>query len=68
MFVITRAKAAEILNVGERSVARARQVLDKSVPELVRAVERGNVAVSAAAEIAKLPHAEQRERILMTDV
>jgi len=42
-------RAAKMLNVGERSVARARKVIDKGDPELVAAVERGEIAVSAAA-------------------
>jgi hypothetical protein len=42
-------RAAKMLNVGERSVARARKVIDKGDPELVAAVERGEIAVSKAA-------------------
>ena len=48
-------RAAEMLNVGERSVARAKAVLDEGVPELIDKVERGDVSVSAAAEVARLP-------------
>jgi hypothetical protein len=55
--------AANMLNVGRRSVQRAREVIDDGVPELVEAVERGEVSVSRAAKIASLPREEQAARI-----
>lgn len=48
--VETQAGAAERLNVSERSVRDARRVVDHGAPELVRAVDRGEVSVSAAAK------------------
>jgi ParB-like chromosome segregation protein Spo0J len=54
-------RASELLNVGERSVARARQVQEHGSPELIHAVEQGTVSVSAAADVATLPAQEQRE-------
>jgi N6-adenosine-specific RNA methylase IME4 len=54
-------RSSELLNVGERSVARARDVREHGAPELVRAVERGAVSVSAAADIATQPIESQRE-------
>ncbi len=56
----TQSAAAEQLNVGVASVRRARKVSDHAVPEIVDAVERGDVSVSAAAEVADLPQAEQK--------
>src|SRR5262249_54845849 len=58
---LSQAEAADLLNVAKRSVERAREVLDQGAPELVQAVERGDVSVSAAAEVATLPEPEQRE-------
>lgn len=58
---VSQAKAAEILNVSERSVKTAGKVIDHGAPELVRAVEAGRVSVSAAADVATLPKAEQTE-------
>jgi hypothetical protein len=49
---VSRAAAAQLLNVSERSVASARKVVDEGAPELVVAVERGKVSVSAAADVA----------------
>jgi len=40
---------------------RAKQVVESGSPELVEAVDEGEVSVSAAAEIARQPHDEQRE-------
>jgi N6-adenosine-specific RNA methylase IME4 len=59
--VPTQGEAATLLNVSERSVRTATEVRDQGAPELVRAVERGNVSISAAADVAKLPLGEQQE-------
>lgn len=37
---VTQQAAADMLNVGKRSVERAREVIDNGAPELVQAVER----------------------------
>lgn len=57
---VSQAKAAEMLNVSERSVRSAAKVLHDGDDDLVHAVERGEVAVSAAAKVAELPKQEQR--------
>jgi ParB-like nuclease domain len=54
-------RASALLNVGERTVARAREVLEHGAPELKHAVEKGEVSVSAAADVATLPERDQSE-------
>lgn len=49
---VSQPDAAKLLNVSERTVRTARKVADHAIPELRAAVERGEVAVSAAAEVA----------------
>ena len=56
---VSVAEAAEALSVGERSVKRARKVIDKGTPELQDAVRDGTVAVSRAAKLADKPPDEQ---------
>jgi ParB-like chromosome segregation protein Spo0J len=46
-------EAADIFGVGEQSVKRARKVLKDGTPELVAAVEKGEMTVTAAAETLK---------------
>lgn len=58
---VTVARAAEMLNVSERSVKSARKVQERGAPELVAAVDDGRVSVAAAADIAEAPKAEQVE-------
>jgi hypothetical protein len=52
--VVTRAEAAELLNVSPRSVATARKVIRNGTPALVEAVRNGEIAVSRAAKVADL--------------
>jgi N6-adenosine-specific RNA methylase IME4 len=59
--VPTQGEAAALLNISERSVRSAREVQEHGAPELVHAVERGAVSVSAAADVATLSAQEQRE-------
>jgi len=54
-------QAADMLNVGKRTVERAREVIDDGAPELIAAVEKGEASVSAAADLATLPKEEQTE-------
>jgi hypothetical protein len=61
---LSQPQAADSLNVSERSVRNAKEVLDDGVEELVEAVDRGEIAVSKAAEIAKLDDDEQRTAIV----
>lgn len=56
-------QAAAMLNVGRGTVEAAARVLKHGAPELVAAVERGEVAVSVAAQVAALPVEEQREAV-----
>jgi ParB-like chromosome segregation protein Spo0J len=58
---VSQEDAAEKLKVSRRSVQSATKVKDDAIPEVIQAVERGDVTVSAAAEIAELPKADQRK-------
>jgi ParB-like nuclease domain len=52
---VKQATAAAILNVSDRSIRHAGVVRKHGTPELIRAVEQGEVSVSAAARQAKPP-------------
>ena len=58
---MSQSDAAGLLNVGKRSVERAREVLDGGSPRLIHVVEGGYVSVSAAADVATLPKEQQTE-------
>src|SRR5262249_10269413 len=58
---VTQQEAADLLNVGKRSVQSARTVLDHGTPELQKAVEQGHLPVSAAAQATKLPPKQQQQ-------
>jgi hypothetical protein len=56
---VTNEEAAKLLNVGERSVRRARRVQREAIPEVTIAVEKGEVNLVAAERIAAKPKPEQ---------
>lgn len=64
---VRQEEAAELLHVSERSVRHARTVQEQGAGELVARVERGEMAVSAAAEVARLPVTEQLEILRAAD-
>ncbi|MEP0518535.1 MAG: MT-A70 family methyltransferase [Hyphomicrobiales bacterium] len=60
-------QAAEMLSVGQKSIERAKIVENNGAPGLVEAVQSDQVKVSAAADIASLPIAEQVALIEQAD-
>jgi N6-adenosine-specific RNA methylase IME4 len=64
---LSQPEAAQLLNVGERSVKRARTVQEQGVPELAAAVDRGSVAVSTAEVVAREPVEVQRQVLAPVD-
>ncbi len=58
---ISTADAARMMNTSERGVERAKVVDRDGAPELVAAVQSGQVSVSAAADVATLPKQQQTE-------
>jgi len=58
---VSRERAAELLKVSPRTVATAAAVVAKGAPELIAAVDRGDIAVSTAARLVTLPKARQAE-------
>jgi len=59
-------QVAQLLHVSRRSVQNARALIDHGTPELVAAVDQGEVAVSTAADLARLPADTQREVLTRT--
>jgi hypothetical protein len=60
---VTQPEAAAMLNVSRDSVQKARRVIDKGTTELVQAVERGDMSLREAAEIATVEPEQQAEII-----
>jgi ParB-like chromosome segregation protein Spo0J len=58
--LVSQPKAAEIMRVSRPEVQRAKKVLTDGVPELVQAVEAGEMTVGMASEIAQAEPAAQR--------
>lgn len=58
---VSHEEASQLLNVSTRTTESASRVLEHGTPELVQAVEQGEVKVSTAATLTKLPQAQQKE-------
>ena len=63
---VTQTEAAELLKVSVDSIQRARQVEAKGVPELLKAVESGDLDVTNASAISSLSQQDQAD-ILQLD-
>lgn len=63
---LTQAAAGALLNVSERTVRAASRVHTHGTAELVAAVESGEMAVSTAAQLARLPVDDQRAALAKT--
>lgn len=65
---LERGEAAGRTNVSVASVAMAKKVLAEGSPDLIRAVETGKIAVSAAKSLVALPDVEQSTIALEPDI
>lgn len=59
----TNAELSEISGVGERTIKQAKAVQTKAAPEVLEAVQRGEIGLPKAAAIAQLPKEEQATAI-----
>jgi hypothetical protein len=57
---ISQDEAADLLNVGKRTVERAKVVYREAETEIIHAVEQGKLSVSHAAKAAKLEPMDSR--------
>jgi hypothetical protein len=60
---LTQAEAAAALNVGERTVRNAQAVIRDALPDVVQAVERGELSLEQAVQMAKLPDDQQKDAL-----
>jgi len=60
---VSQPEAAEMLNVSRRSVQQAAKIEREAIPEVTQAVERGQVSLHAAVQIAEFPEEVQEEII-----
>jgi ParB-like chromosome segregation protein Spo0J len=60
----TATKAASLAGVGHATIERAKEVTTKGAPELQRAVERGQISISRAAQLVSEVPAQRRYRHL----
>lgn len=65
--VRARDEAAEVVGVSGRLVGAAETVLEHGAPDVIEAVRRGDVVVTAAAELAQLPAEKQAELLRSFD-
>ena len=52
---VSQGEAAELCNVSVNSIGRAKKVLNSAIPEIVAAVDSGQVTVNTAASLAQQP-------------
>lgn len=64
---VSRAEASRLLNVSPRTVASAAVVRAHGTTALVQAVEKGNIPVSVAEKLARLPAATQQAAVTTPD-
>ncbi|MFQ5510200.1 MAG: ParB/RepB/Spo0J family partition protein, partial [Leptospirillia bacterium] len=64
----SQSDTAEMLGVGRRSVQHARQVQTHAAPNVVEAVEAGQVSVSAAAVLAKAVPKDEQKGLTVADI
>lgn len=64
---VSQSDAAKMLNVSQRTVASAKAVVEDGIPDLVEAVEQGEMSVSLASLIATLPEKDQHEVLAEPD-
>ncbi len=60
----SRDAAGKAFGVGGSSVERATRVLQQGTPELVEAVDKGQISVHTAVQLVELPAEQQREEII----
>ena len=59
----TQGKAAEVVNVGTNIVKQAKKVAAEAAEEVVKAIDRGDIAVSDAARVLDAGHDIQAEAV-----
>lgn len=64
----TTKQAADLVGVSERSVKTARQVHNHAAPNVISAVESGQVSVSAAAVVAKAVPRDAQKGLTVADI